>query len=173
LLIWSLTHTTISLKKKAQVWGKKKTQLLQQLGFLGGSWRFLLCAISSRCALVLCGASITLVRVWQGEEINSCIRVSSLSIFLLWIEFVHGCIVLSERFSLRKVGWVFSSSLRFSQDKYLCLLVLVYLLLQPAYIFSIWLLNVNWISKYSSKSIATENLRKSNMVSEQVTFRTI
>jgi hypothetical protein len=32
--------------------------------------------------------------------------------------------------------------LGFSQDKSLCLLVLVYLLLDPAYIFSIWLLNV-------------------------------
>jgi hypothetical protein len=75
---------------------------------------------------------------------------------------------------LSKKSWLgFSPSLGFSQDKSLCLLVLVYLLLDPAYIFSIWLLNVKRRSKYSGKSIATENLRKSNMVSEQVTFRTV
>ena len=51
----------------------------------------------------------------------------------------------------------------FSHDKSLSLLVLVYLLLNPAYIFSIWLLNVKRRSKYSGKSITTENLRKSNM----------
>jgi hypothetical protein len=68
---------------------------------------------------------------------------------------------------LSKKSWLgFSPSLGFSQDKSLCLLVLVYLLLDPAYIFSIWLLNVKRRSKYSGKSIATENLRKSNMVSE-------
>jgi hypothetical protein len=64
---------------------------------------------------------------------------------------------------LSKKSWLgFSPSLGFSQDKSLCLLVLVYLLLDPAYIFSIWLLNVKGRSKYSGKSIATENLRKSN-----------
>jgi hypothetical protein len=40
---------------------------------------------------------------------------------------------------LSKKSWLgFSPGLGFSQDKSLCLLVLVY----PAYIFSIWLLNV-------------------------------
>jgi hypothetical protein len=47
--------------------------------------------------------------------------------------------VVLEIFSLRKVGWVFPPSLGFSQDKSLCLLVLVYLLL---IYFSICLLNV-------------------------------
>jgi hypothetical protein len=74
--------------------------------------------------------------------------------------------VLSKTFSLRKVGWIFPQVWFFSQDKYLCLLVLVYMLLDPTYIFIIWLLNVKGISKYSGKYIATEKLRKYNMVSE-------
>jgi hypothetical protein len=50
------------------------------------------------------------------------------------------CIIINI---LSKKSWLgFSLSLGFSQDKSLCLLVLVYLLLDPAYIFSIWLLNV-------------------------------
>jgi hypothetical protein len=70
-------------------------------------------------------------------------------------------IVLSETFSLRKVGWVFPQVWGFP-NKSFCLLVLVYLLLDPAYISNIWLLNVKGRSKYSGKSIATENLRKAN-----------
>jgi hypothetical protein len=68
---------------------------------------------------------------------------------------------------LSKKSWLgFSLSLGFSQDKSLCLLVLVYILLDPSYIFNIWLLNVKGTPKYSGKSISTENLRKSNMVSK-------
>jgi hypothetical protein len=40
---------------------------------------------------------------------------------------------------LRKVGWVFPLGLGFSQDKLLCLLVLVYV----AHIFSTWYMIVN------------------------------
>jgi hypothetical protein len=72
------------------------------------------------------------------------------------------CIIINI---LSKKSWLgFSLSLGFSQDKSLCLLVLIYLLLDPACIFSIWLLNVKRRSKYYGKSIATENLRKSNLV---------
>jgi hypothetical protein len=67
---------------------------------------------------------------------------------------------------LSKESWLcFSPSLGFSQDKYLCLIMLVYLLLYLAYISSIWLLNVKIRSKYFGKSIANENLRKYNMES--------
>jgi hypothetical protein len=65
---------------------------------------------------------------------------------------------------LSKESWLgFSPSLGFSQDKYLCIIVLFYPLLDPAYIFSIWFLNVKILSKYFGKYIAPENLRKYNM----------
>jgi hypothetical protein len=97
---------------------------------IGVSWWFLLCVISSRVALVLYGASAILARVWQGEGINSSIEVSSLLVLLLWIELVHGCI---ERFSLRKVGWVFPWVWGFPRINLYVLLCLLILLIFSVY----------------------------------------
>jgi hypothetical protein len=69
---------------------------------------------------------------------------------------VLGYIVLAWIFSLRKVCWVFLPCEEgFSQDKSLCLLVLVYLLL---IYFNICLLNVKRRSKCYGKS----NVNKTN-----------
>jgi hypothetical protein len=79
---------------------------------------------------------------WFDKEISTCYQGF----------FIVGCALVNRACSwlfciirniLSKKSWLgFSPSLGFSQDKSLCLLVLVYLLLDPYYSFSIWLLNV-------------------------------
>jgi hypothetical protein len=98
----------------------------------------------------------TLARVLQEEEISTCYHSFFIVGFSLvnraysWLYFVIRNILSKEIL------------LGFSQDKYFCLIFIFYLLLDLAYIFSIWLLNVKRRSNYSGKSIATEISRKSN-----------
>jgi hypothetical protein len=67
---------------------------------------------------------------------------------------------------LSKKSWLgFSPSLGFSQDKSLCLLVLVYLLL---IYFSIWLLNVKRRSKCYGKSNVNKTNENPTIVSYKV-----
>ena len=120
------THSLIShSRRRCSSKERKEDATLQLLDILGYSWWwFLLCALLGRGALSLYGFVTT--TIWYASSIWCTRLVLGFLhyLFLLrdgsWLDYII------DEIYLRKVGWVFPLVWGFSEDKILCLIVLVY-----------------------------------------------